>query len=150
MRPPRDEQPRAPSPPDKLDFPPTARVRQRWEFDRIHRDGVRVRTPNFTIIGHRSLTQVRPRFGCAVSRKVGKAVLRNRLRRLMKELFRLRAHELPLVDVVVVVRPSAACYARPGLSAIEEELWPAIETAAKRAMSRPSKRSRGRRSRRRR
>lgn len=150
MRPPRDEQPRAPSPPDKLDYPRAARVRQRREFDRIHRDGVRVRTPNFTVIGNRSLTSVRPRFGCAVSRKVGKAVLRNRLRRLMKELFRLRSHALPLVDIVVIVRPSAASFARPGLAAMEEELWPAIETAANRAMTRPAKRSRGRRGRRRR
>lgn len=124
-------------------------MRQRWEFDRIHRDGVRVRTPNFTVIGLRSLTKERARFGCAVSRKVGKAVTRNRLRRLMKEMFRLHSAQLPLVDVVVVVRPSAAEYARQGLAAMQAELWPAIETAARRALAgKPPRRGRPRRRRR--
>lgn len=135
-----------PKPSKIRDFPPGARVRRRWEFNRIHRDGVRVRTPNFTVIGLRSLTQVRPRFGCAVSRKVGNAVVRNRLRRLMKEIFRLSAHELDLAEVVVVVRPSAARYVRPGFDALREELWPALQTAARRgAQQKKVRRGRARR-----
>jgi ribonuclease P protein component len=47
-----------------------------------------------------------PRLGMSVSRKVGAAVRRNRIRRLIREAFRLLQHDLPSgYDLVVVVRP---------------------------------------------
>ena len=48
------------------------------------------------------------RLGVTVSKKVGKAVVRNRIRRLVKERFRLNAHILkPGFDIVVVARAGA-------------------------------------------
>ena len=47
-----------------------------------------------------------PRLGMSVNRKVGTAVRRNRIRRLIRESFRLLQHDLPQgYDPVVVVRP---------------------------------------------
>ena len=47
-----------------------------------------------------------PRVGMSVSRKVGNAVRRNRIRRLLREAFRLMQHDLPRgYDLVIVVRP---------------------------------------------
>src|SRR5918992_3211183 len=47
-----------------------------------------------------------PRLGLSVSRKVGTAVRRNRIRRLLRESFRLMQHDLPRgYDLVIVVRP---------------------------------------------
>jgi ribonuclease P protein component len=46
------------------------------------------------------------RLGLSISRKVGGAVVRNRLKRLLREAFRLRQHELAAgIDLIVVGRP---------------------------------------------
>ena len=47
-----------------------------------------------------------PRLGLSVSRKVGTAPRRNRIKRLLRESFRLMQHDLPRgYDLLVVVRP---------------------------------------------
>ena len=47
-----------------------------------------------------------PRLGLSVGRKVGTAPKRNRVKRLLREAFRLMQHDLPRgYDFVIVVRP---------------------------------------------
>ncbi|MCE9589371.1 MAG: ribonuclease P protein component [Planctomycetes bacterium] len=49
------------------------------------------------------------RLGLSVSRRVGTAVARNRVKRMLREVFRLNQHDWPRgYDIVVVVRPHEA------------------------------------------
>ena len=62
--------------------------------------------------------------GLAVASKTaGGSVKRNRIRRVIRESFRLHQHELPAVDIVVSARPRAKEVPNSELRAGIEELW---------------------------
>lgn len=65
-----------------------------------------------------------PRLGMAVSRRVStRAVVRNRIRRQIRESFRLRRPQLPARDFIVLARPEAAGLDRQALRLSLEQLW---------------------------
>ncbi|MEO8062519.1 MAG: ribonuclease P protein component [Pseudomonadota bacterium] len=85
------------------------RLRSKLQFDALYASGKRI-DDRFFGLRVRPNGLGFPRIGLAVAVKTaGNAVKRNRLRRLVRETFRLVQHELPAVDIVVAAKfPSAA------------------------------------------
>ncbi len=75
---------------------------------------------------------VEPRLGLSVSRKVGGAVDRNLVKRLLREAFVTEGTRLPAgVDVVVVARPESRELAeREGLDGVRRELGELVSKAS--------------------
>jgi len=95
-------------------FPRQARVRARAEFDRVFAHGRRTASPLMALHWHDDGAP--PRLGLAVSRKVDRtAVGRNRIKRQLREQFRLLRPQLRPGAYVMVARPQAAAAAGPAL-----------------------------------
>lgn len=90
------------------EFPRALRVRTRREFLKVQDKGAKHAVGPLLALWLRN--DGRPtRLGLTVSSKVGGAVLRVRLRRQLRDIFRKRRGELPAgLDLVLVVRPSGA------------------------------------------
>jgi len=88
-------------------FPKSARLRKRPEFISLSRTGKKVHSPNFIVISKRN-ERGESRLGITVSSKVGNALVRNRIKRVVREFFRRRRHDwLPPSDIVVIARKGA-------------------------------------------
>jgi ribonuclease P protein component len=86
-------------------YPPRLRLQHVLQFDAVYKAKTRESRGPLTVyalpndLGH-------PRLGLSVGRKVGTAPKRNRIKRLLREAFRLMQHDLPRgYDLVINVRP---------------------------------------------
>jgi ribonuclease P protein component len=78
------------------------------EFTRCYRHGERLRTSYFTVYAYRR-EQHATRLGLAVGKPVGGAVVRNRVKRRLRELFRRHKASVPLgYDLFVRALPASA------------------------------------------
>jgi ribonuclease P protein component len=101
-------------------FPRARRVRKRLDFLRVQGRGRRYSTAHYLVFALPAEAPRATRFGVTVSRKVGNAVARNRVKRWLREHCRRWAPEVPPnLDIVIVARPGAE---RAGFAPTSQEL----------------------------
>ena len=89
----------------ELRFLRADRILRRSEYLRVQQTGRRVHTAHFVIL---VLAGARRRLGVTVGKRLGTAVRRNRVKRVVREVFRINRALLPAdCDVVFVARPGA-------------------------------------------
>ena len=89
-------------------FTPADRLRHQREFQRVFQHGAKQASPAF-VLYVLPTSESHSRLGMAVSKRVGGAVVRNRIKRYIRECFRrCKADLYPACDVVVVARREAA------------------------------------------
>jgi ribonuclease P protein component len=102
-----------------------ATLRRRNEFQAVYRQGVKVSGRFVVVFG--LLREVGEcRFGITATRRLGGAVVRNRARRRIRELFRHHSEPLAALPIDVVVNARDGCGAAP---------WPDLSTDFERCVT---------------
>lgn len=105
------------------------RLSRSAEFERVYRQGSSLANRHLVLYSFPNAATGSPRLGLSVSRKVGGAVERNHVKRLLREAFEHARGELGAGhDLVVVARPPSRELAeREGLAGIETALTELLE-----------------------
>jgi ribonuclease P protein component len=105
------------------------RLSRSADFDRVFRHGRSHAGREFVLYVFPRGEGDEPRIGLSVSRKVGGAVERNRVKRLLREAFAIDGDRLPTgTDAVVVARHEANALAeREGLAGVRRALGQLLE-----------------------
>jgi ribonuclease P protein component len=111
------------------------RLSRSAEFERVYRQGRSIANRHLVLYTFPNASTERPRLGLSVSRKVGGAVQRNKVKRLLREAFAQAEGNLKGdQDVVVVARPAAGELAeREGLAGVDAALTDLIARAGLRS-----------------
>jgi ribonuclease P protein component len=89
-------------------FPKEKRLLNRKDFVNLNRLGERHYTRHFTVILKKNGLGI-TRLGVTVTKKIGNAVKRNRVKRLIREFFRLNKSYFPQgYDIVVAAKKNAS------------------------------------------
>ena len=97
---------------------------RRSDFERIRRSGQRIESRHFIVFILDREDGAQTRLGITVTRRVGNAVRRNRIKRLVREWFRLRNHGLGACDLNVIAKRAIPSDLQ--LSQVQRDLDPAL------------------------
>jgi ribonuclease P protein component len=111
----------------RFTFTKADRIRTSIDYRTLSKQGGRQYSDCFLIISQENQLS-RSRLGITVSKKVGKAVTRNRIKRIIRDYFRLNRRLLPgRLDINIIARQSSG---RIGAAAIRNHLECCFETIA--------------------
>jgi ribonuclease P protein component len=100
-----------------MEFPREARLVRRGEFDAVYRAGKRRSSSHFTVFFRANQLPV-SRFGFSIKKALGGAVVRNRIRRRIREIVRCHRMEIPAGwDIVIHPKSSVGQAEFAGLTA---------------------------------
>lgn len=91
-------------------FKRTSRIRKAHEYLDVKNRGKKYRSGSFFVS---FAPKEKKRLGLVVPRGAGSAVERNRIKRVVRELFRIEREIFPCGDVVVVALPGSGKYDNP-------------------------------------
>jgi ribonuclease P protein component len=104
------------------------RLLRRSEFEAVYRSGGRRSSAQFVVF-YRASGGPKSRFGISVKKAVGNAVVRNRIRRRIREILRRNSSEIPSGwDLVIHPRRSVA---RATFAPLEAELLGLLRSLAR-------------------
>jgi ribonuclease P protein component len=87
-------------------FPKVLRLARSSQFVHVQEHGLKLYSQPFVALAARNSLGV-SRLGITVSKRVGNAVQRSRIRRLIRELFRKKRHLFPKgLDLLVIAQPA--------------------------------------------
>ncbi len=117
------------------------RLSRSAEFERVYRQGRSLANRHLVLYSFANGAVEQPRLGLSVSRKVGSAVERNHVKRLLREAFQQVAPELgDGQDIVLVARPQAReLAAREGLAGMQESLGELVDRSGLRTPRDPAR-----------
>jgi ribonuclease P protein component len=95
-------------------FPKTARLRKRVEFLRLASAQYKTSVRGFLVVWSENDLQT-VRLGVTASKKIGCAVVRNRIKRYLREYFRHNRSGMAFVDVNVIARSESAQMTYPNI-----------------------------------
>ena len=101
-------------------LPASKRIRKRRDFLLVQELGWRISLPSLLLLVRARPDELPARLGITVTRKFGRAVDRNRAKRLIREAFRLSPELVPDGIDLVVVPKAKACLS--GLAMVVGEL----------------------------
>ena len=106
-------------------FPRQYRIVRSSDYRAIYSSGLKVNSERFVLFGRENNLD-HHRLGITVSRKIGGAVVRNRVKRLFREIFRKSSSDLPN-HCDLVVNAKRACAAAP-YGSLREEFVGSVQT----------------------
>lgn len=118
------------SPLGRHSFQKADRLLKREEYLSLLKNGNKIHNRHFILLCKKSNLD-RSRIGITVSRKVGCAVQRNRIKRLAREFFRLNRHALSgFWDINIIAKKSAADLANKEVCASLAQIFECIHRYA--------------------